>query len=453
MDHHLIRKVEQQFRETVRLNGLWGPEDHLLVGISGGPDSVALAYLVVQTGLPATLAHVQYGLRGMESVKDEELVRTLARDWEIPLLVFRPDPTLLKSAPKATLQEEARRIRYQWWDILVQAGPYTRVLTGHQADDQLETMLVYMLRGHPGAWTRHISYRNGNIARPLLDIPRESIVRYLQACRLPWREDQSNQDGPYLRNRIRQEVVPVLKKIQPQLSELVPAQAAWVAQMTAAAHEALVQWEGQAMQLSEDELLIDLRMLREVPWAGFALYSRLYPLGFHPRQIQQILALESRKTGQVFISPAWVLAHDRGRLIGKRRTDVLPPEPVTVSAFPATIRCGGIILDFQPFTNRREVPELSSSTLLMDADVLAMPLTVRPWEPGDRFVPLGMKGHKKVKDLLIHRKKNVFEKQSTLVLTGSEGTLYAVLGEQMSDTAKVREGSKSLVLITLTHLS
>lgn len=424
-----------------------------MVGISGGPDSVALAFLVVQTGLPATLAHVQYGLRGLESDKDEELVRTLAREWEIPLLVFRPDPTLLKSAPKAALQEEARRIRYQWWDILVQAGPFTRVLTGHHADDQLETMLVYLLRGHPGAWTRHISYRNGNIARPLLDIPRESIIRYLHACHLPWREDQSNQDGPYLRNRIRQEVVPALKKIQPHLSELVPAQAAWVAHMSAAAHEALVQWESQAMQSSEDELLIDLRMLREVPWAGFALYSWLYPLGFHPRQIQQILASESRKTGQVFTSPDWVLAHDRGRLIGKRRTTVLPPEPVTIAAFPATIRCGATILHFLPCTDAREVQGLSSSTLLMDADVLAMPLTVRPWAPGDRFVPLGMTGHKKVKDLLIQRKKNVFEKQSTLVLTGSDGTLYAVLGEQMSDTAKVRPGSKSFVLLTLTRPS
>lgn len=445
--------MEQQFRDTVRLNGLWGPKDHLLVGISGGPDSVALAFLVVQTGLPATLAHVQYGLRGLESDKDEELVRTLAREWEIPLLVFRPDPTLLKSAPKAALQKEARRIRYQWWDILVQAGPFTRVLTGHHADDQLETMLVYLLRGHPGAWTRHISYRNGNIARPLLDIPRESIIRYLHACHLPWREDQSNQDGPYLRNRIRQEVVPALKKIQPHLSELVPAQAAWVAHMSAAAHEALVQWESQAMQSSEDELLIDLRMLREVPWAGFALYSWLYPLGFHPRQIQQILASESRKTGQVFTSPDWVLAHDRGRLIGKRRTTVLPPEPVTIAAFPATIRCGATILHFLPCTDAREVQGLSSSTLLMDADVLAMPLTVRPWAPGDRFVPLGMTGHKKVKDLLIQRKKNVFEKQSTLVLTGSDGTLYAVLGEQMSDTAKVRPGSKSFVLLTLTRPS
>lgn len=424
-----------------------------MVGISGGPDSVALAFLVVQTGLPATLAHVQYGLRGLESDKDEELVRTLAREWEIPLLVFRPDPTLLKSAPKAALQKEARRIRYQWWDILVQAGPFTRVLTGHHADDQLETMLVYLLRGHPGAWTRHISYRNGNIARPLLDIPRESIIRYLHACHLPWREDQSNQDGPYLRNRIRQEVVPALKKIQPHLSELVPAQAAWVAHMSAAAHEALVQWESQAMQSSEDELLIDLRMLREVPWAGFALYSWLYPLGFHPRQIQQILASESRKTGQVFTSPDWVLAHDRGRLIGKRRTTVLPPEPVTIAAFPATIRCGATILHFLPCTDAREVQGLSSSTLLMDADVLAMPLTVRPWAPGDRFVPLGMTGHKKVKDLLIQRKKNVFEKQSTLVLTGSDGTLYAVLGEQMSDTAKVRPGSKSFVLLTLTRPS
>lgn len=422
---------------------MWGPEDRLLVGISGGPDSVALASLVMESGIPFGLAHVNYRLRGEDSEADEVLVRHLAETWGVPLEIGRPDINALAEARGESIQQAARHWRYAWWQALMQRHGYTRILTGHQADDQAETLLLYLMRGGSRAGFQTIPYRRGAVCRPLLDLGREDLLAYLDARDLPWREDKSNRETDYQRNAIRHDLLPVMERLSPGIRARLARLAARQEALLAAADLTLGSQRPRFMEEGSERISLDLHRLQREPWCLAALFAWLQPLGFHGERIQAINDLDPASTGQRFENPEWVLVHNRGRLLGERHP---PAEPAPI-ILRSPGESAGTPWGRLEVTGPLALPDSWAQTeevILADASTVHWPLTLRPWAAGDRFVPLGMKGRKKVKDLLIDRKRDAFRKSRTLVVCDARGDIIWVVGEQSAEGIRIGTGTRQV---------
>lgn len=437
------------FLDVVAEHHLWRGEDQLLIGISGGPDSVALAHLAFCTGQLAGLAHVNYHLRGEESNLDEQLVLELGERWQVPVFVKHSSHEEVTCLSGQSIQMAARSIRYDWWDTLLMEGRGTRLLTGHQADDQIETILMQWIRGTGLAGWIGIPIQRGSICRPLLPFSRDQILEYLSQQDLPFRSDKSNEKDDYLRNRIRHHVVPELKSIQPGLSDLVFQQSR-DAQMALRVADSVVDTLAEKLvKQNGTTWTIPLEALREVSWASFAMYRWLHPKGFNRSQIQAILWLDDQAHGQVFHSPTWEAVIDRGVLICKPNA-VLPKGVIyqEIWGIETSITTASGSLIFEQ-TNEYSASDPSDrNRMIIDQNQLQFPLTLRNWQPGDRMRPYGLSGTKKIKDMLIDDKTSPFAKKETLVLTnGPDHEIIWLIGHRVSQSVQPGPETTNLVIL------
>ncbi len=437
--------VIKKFQYLVRLQRFWDPSDRLLVGISGGPDSVVLAHLAMNTGMPVGLAHVNYGLRGTDSDEDEALVRALAAAWGIPLFVKRVNTKNIAKDRKLSLQETARDIRYNWWSELLATEGYTRILTGHQAEDQVETILLALMRGSGLSGLQGIPVRRGAICRPLLTITREEIMAYIDDYDLPYRIDASNFGDDYLRNKLRHTITPTMESLRPGLAERVASNSLHVASGLQAAKWAVSTVKTAVFREFESGFSLDLKMLKAYPFASFALFTLITPYGYTPQQIENMLVLEDGSSGQQFITPRYRMVHDRGRLLclshrPDHHFDTITIEPIDSRI---TTPLGALVL-----TVSSTLPESYSgdaNILYLDRSTIKGAMVLRLWQVGDRFHPLGMHGRQKVKTLLTDRKLDRHTKDKTLVLI-VEDTIWWVVGQRVAENARIHDGASSYLI-------
>lgn len=421
--HALFRRVA----EVVRREGLLRPGDRVLVGVSGGPDSVCLLTLLTELresgrlpGLLLHIAHVNYGLRGEESDGDEAFVRELGARMEVGVSVER-----VRLSPKSggSLQSRAREIRYAFFARLLREQGLTAVATGHTADDQAETVLLWLIRGAGTGGLAGIPVlREGRIIRPLLGVTRIDVLDYL-ACRgLSSRSDASNAGRIYRRNRIRHEVLPLLRSFNPRIVEGLAREAEILAADAAVLEE-----------LEEDRW----REVLEEAVSGRVVLNRArlaaQPLGLRRRLVRRALALVRGNArgltfrhvddilgtlleggegaglnlpGGVGVARAgeglrfWSGEADQERGAEQEWASGLP------LPIPGEVRVGarGRLSAVEDPVEGDEGPE-GRSHVVVDGDQLRGPLVVRAWRPGDWFCPAGMGGkRKKLQDFFVDQK-------------------------------------------------
>ncbi|MGH7255248.1 MAG: tRNA lysidine(34) synthetase TilS [Nitrospirales bacterium] len=434
-----------------RTRHLWVPGDRVLVAVSGGPDSVALLSMLqgLAPSEPLTLGavHVNHGLRGEESDADAAFVAALCARWGIELTCERLSPEdLLSSSKGRSLQEVARDARYRVLERTAIAQGAQRIALGHTADDQAETLVMWMLRGAgPRGLSGMPAARRPWLIRPLLPITREEVLAYLETCGLNYRTDSSNLKPTYLRNRIRQEVLPALKRFNPSLLKTLGRQAdilreedrcleAWTDRELAR----LAQPQHSDLLLDREEFLtlplaiqrravrtLVTRMSGLVRGPGFAAVS-----GVLSRVVRGASG-SRRLVGDV----EFIREYDRLRVTRERGTDRPTRRSVTVPV-PSTVRWPLGTHAIQTLAVRvvprdkpvpDPMPAPSNTCALIDADRLGAPLRLRTWEPGDVFQPLGMGGRrKKLQDLFTDIKLPRRERERVPVLVAPEGILWIV---------------------------
>lgn len=437
------------FLAVVSRHHLWEDGDRLLVGISGGPDSVALGHLAFRTGQLAGLVHVNYGLRGDESDLDEEFVRKLGHQWQVPVYIKHSSREEVTSQTGISLQMAAREIRYTWWETLLLEGRGNRLLTGHHADDQIETVLLHWLRGTGMTGWTGIPFRRGAICRPLLPFSRDHVMHYLEKHDLTFRQDKSNDTDKYLRNRLRHHVVPELKAIQPGIAHIVQQQSEDARMALEAADHAVDYLADGILTKDGNHLMIRLSGLNHVSWASYALYRWLHPKGFNRSQIQTLLGFADDAHGQIFQTASWEGVVDRGVLICRPKPDlsrsIIHEE---IWRMESTISCAPGTLRMEP-TSLFTPSDLSDrNRIILDVDQLHFPLTLRSWQPGDRMQPHGLAGTKKIKKLLIDDKTSPFEKQEKLVLVhGQNQEILWLIGHRSSQRGHPGQDAKNLVIL------
>ena len=468
--HPLISRVV----DVVRREGLIRPNDRVLAAVSGGPDSVCLLTVLTELresgrmpGLQVHVAHVNYGLRGKESDQDEAFVRELAARFGAPVSCTR---VALGSHPSGSLQRHARDVRYAFFERVLREYGLTTVATGHTADDQAETILMWLLRGTGTVGLAGIPVmREGRgIIRPLLGVNRSEALDYLRSWGIPYRIDASNATAIYRRNRIRHEVLPLLRSFNPRIVEGLARQADILAAEAAILDEAeRERWRDILVTASPGRVVVSCKWLVAYP---LGLRRRLVrralasakgsAQGFTFRHVSQILGmLEGRDRRRLALPRGFRVGRDGDHLTVEYGSSGMPgvtgPEwqPGVPLSIPGEVHLGQggrRLIAAQDQCEGQRV-DTDRSMVVVDADRLGGPLTVRSWKAGDWFCPSGMGGHrKKLQDFFVDEKIPRNGRDSVPLVVAPVGIVW-VVGYRGDERFTVRAETLRTVTLFLKH--
>lgn len=422
MSHSLIK----DFQETVKGFALV-PDRPVLLAFSGGGDSVALFHLLRLSGIPFAAAHVNYGLRGEESDADALFCAELCERFSVPFFIHVCDADTFSA--HTGIQEKARDIRYAFFRRLTAEHNFSGIFTAHHADDQAETVLLNLFRGTGLKGLGGMSGSRDGIFRPLLKFSKSQLNDFLRSQGFEWREDSSNLKNDYARNRLRNRVLPLLTQEFPASVGNINATSARLKSDKALLDHLL----NERFDIHENQISVAALTALPETLRATALLHILSPYGIQADTAENLARLVSEgHTGKMILTPTHRFLVDRQYILISEAEKSPSSEAILVQETNPEIP-GYLVKWMTPW--ELTFPADGRNAYL-DADTLTFPLTWRLWQPGDRMIPLGMKGSKKVSDLLTDAKKDRFRKEKIHVLL-SGGRIVWLEGIRQADSSKI----------------
>jgi tRNA(Ile)-lysidine synthase len=421
-----------QFLKYSQEKKLFSPGEKVLLAVSGGVDSMVMSQMFSRSGMQTGIAHCNFHLRGEESDGDEAFVRKWADTHDMPFFSRGFDTKHYAVAQGVSTQMAARTLRYDWFNELLDTQGYDKIAVAHHADDNVETVLLNLVRGTGLKGVCGIAPANGRLIRPLLFATREQISRYAAGNGITYREDCSNKSDDYARNYIRHHVTPALKTLNPSLADTFRHNSEHLTQACCLLEEMVEKNKSAWCVRRHDEWRVDIKALQQTAAPGFWLFELLQDFGFNSAQTADIARALDEQPGKRFFSATHELVKDRDHLIICLNTHLVSPIDLT--------------LEERPYHPALSLPQ-DKHIACLDAGKLRFPLTVRLWQEGDAFVPLGMKGKKKLSDFFIDRKMPLPHKRKQWVVLSGEDIVWLV-GQRLDDRYKVTPQTKNILQIT-----
>ncbi len=432
------------FKNHITENLPFLKKSKLLIAISGGVDSVVLTHLCHELQFNIALAHCNFNLRGTESDADETFILNLAEDLDIEAFVQHFDTKDYAKKNKRSIQMAARELRYNWFTELAEQLKFDYILTAHHADDNLETFLINFTRGTGLEGLTGIPEVNGNFVRPLLPFSREAIETYATQNNIKWREDSSNSSVKYLRNKLRHEVVPILKEINPSLLQSFQSTLNNLKDSSDIIEDKKADlFRKGVVQLTSTGFKIDISKIEIYRNPKAYLYQFLNEYGF--KEWNDVAHLLKAQSGKFVEFGTWRLIKDRGYLFlssnsEKKQNDVLIADEVI-----ETNGDYGVL----KFNEASIISEKGNHIIYVDKDKLKYPLILRKKQEGDVFYPLGMKGKKKkLSKYFKDEKLSLLDKENTWLLCSGEDIVW-VVGRRADNRFKVTNKTTTILKIEL----
>ena len=440
----------QAFREYIKSAGLFNTSDRILLAVSGGVDSVVMVRLFKEAGFNFAIAHVNFGLRNKESDEDEAFVKNLGEQANVPVFIRHFDTKQYAASQKVSIQMAAHDLRYAWFDEILSEHNYNYVATAHHLDDQAETFFINVLRGTGISGMHGILPRQGKIIRPLMFTTREKIMSYANTHKLKWREDRSNKSRKYLRNKLRLDVLSELYKINPFFSHKLNESIMHLRDVEAIYNNHIAGVTADLVQHKPEGVLISIDWIYEYEPHDTYLFELLKPYDFSYPVVKEIVHSLDTFSGKVFYSPTHRLLRDRENFIIQPLSDInagsFPDETFLVPRIESHIEYP-VCLCMHETDNISELPMGKSSIACLDADKLQFPLKLRKWEKGDWFIPLGLKGKKKLSDFFINQKLSLADKEKTwLLLSGND--IVWVIGKRIDNRFRITPQTKNAYVVS-----
>jgi len=415
--------------------------DKIIVGASGGPDSMTLLHLLRRSGFQIAAAHCNYQLRGEDSELDEQLVRSYCDELQIPFFTKKVNLKQQLNENASALQETARTIRYDFFRELLQQG-YNKIATAHHANDNAETILLNMTRGTGVKGLSGIPVKNKEVVRPLLFAAKEDILEYTHIFDIPFREDISNKKNNYSRNKIRNEVIPILEEINPAVIENLHKQSDILREAQLLIEEE-VEGIKALMEHEQNEVRIPMDIILNHLTPVTILFELLEPYGFNSSQVEQMLDHAAKQSGRYFYSDKFKLAEDRNYWIITSKSSTEPKDTLfeNEAALLQSHKLQSKLVEMNNFKLSKD-----STIAQLDAEKIQYPLLLRTWNEGDKFTPLGMQKSKKLSDFFIDEKIPVHKKPQIKILE-SAGEIVWIEGYRISDLFKVDEQTKKVLVL------
>lgn len=433
----MINRVETYIKKERLLSR----EGLHLVALSGGADSVALLRVLLEMGYGIEAVHCNFHLRGDESNRDEQFVKNLCMNHDVPLHLIHFDTAEYASLHQVSIEMAARELRYRYFDQLRQDIGAETVCVAHHRDDAVETFLMNLLRGSGIHGLTGIRPRNGYIVRPLLCVSRQDILQYLDSIGQNYVTDSTNLVDDVLRNKIRLRLIPLLDEMNPGASDNIARTATYLSEA-----EKVYNAFCSAKEVNASPLSLPISDIKDFPSPLCLLYEWLSPLGFNRTQIEQLLvSLDGSPGSKEFTSPTHTLVIDRERLIVEPVSE--PMRPVCIPE-PGNYRMSdGRLLKVESSSDITISKTPDCATI--DLSKVQFPLTLRPVREGDTFCPFGMTGHRLVSDYLTDLKLSVLEKRHQLVITDATDTILWLVGHRTDNRFRVTNDTNSILRLTL----
>lgn len=428
----------------------------VLVAVSGGIDSMTLATLFLTTDIKIIVANCNFHLRGKESDGDSEMVGDWCKAHDVRLVRKDFDTESYARDNGISIEMAARDLRYRWFAEVCEAEGCSALAVAHNANDNAETLMLNLLRGTginglsgmPESGKIPVPGYSGDakLIRPLLGITRAEIEAYVEENGIPYREDSTNAETEYKRNKLRNLVFPIFSEINPSFLDTLSREIAHFSQASRVLDDYYAIYGESLIHKTDDGLSVDLGALMAEPHRDYVLYRLLSGYGFNASQLEEISSLvqsDRQRAGKVFLSGNYRVSFTTGTMVidepGSFR-EIVVAGPGKYDGFEVSVRPWPCGMDLKQ-------PE---GILIMDSAAVRFPFIVRSWKDGDHIRPLGMKGEKKLSDMFVDLHYSIPEKEKALVLAESRASskILALLGRRIDDSVKVTSATKEIIVIS-----
>lgn len=441
----------QDFTKFIAENNLFDKTDKILLGVSGGIDSVVMLDLFVNSGYDCSIAHCNFNLRGEEAKEDEIFVKKLSEKYHINCFVKDFDTKEYAKKNNVSIQMAARELRYDWFEEIREKNEFKYVAVAHHADDSIETFFINLTRGTGIRGLTGILPKNNKIVRPLLCLYRSDIECYVKKYNLNFREDSSNSSTKYMRNNIRHIVIPALKKLNPSFNSTMYENMQRLFQIEEIYLQNVEENKEKFISKKEDIYIIDIEKLRsecknEQIFSNY-LHEILKKWQFGSDVVSNLI--KEKESGKQFFSAKYRMVCNRNVLeISKIEQDEEKVENIEIKNTDKEIilsKKESLKINILDANETLEI-QRNANFAYIDADKISFPLILRKWQKGDVFQPLGMKGKKKLSDFFTNQKMSLLEKERIWVLV-SENKIVWIVGKRIDNRFKITNQTKNILLI------
>jgi tRNA(Ile)-lysidine synthase len=434
-----------KFRKYINDNNLIKDGDRILLAVSGGIDSMVMAHLFLKSDHETGIAHCNFSLRGRESMQDEDFVRKFAAEHNIPFFTIRFQTKAFAKKNNLSVQMAARELRYKWFTQIMNENDYNLVAAAHNLNDNIETLLINLIRGTGITGFTGMKPASNRIIRPLLFATRKDIVKYSNTYKIVFREDRSNTDTKYTRNKIRHLVIPVLKEINPSVENTLIETAERFSGINEIVSEYISRLREKISEEKGEYIIFNVRLLKEHLQNRTVLFELFKPFGLKNAQLNDLEKVITGKTGSHIFTNSHRILKNRNEIIVSCNDNY-----------------GEIFFNIRNIRGFLKIPVILSAKYIiigsdfeipsdphlacLDSEKLSFPLVIRKWRAGDHFNPLGMKQKKKLSDYFIDRKYSIADKEKKLILE-SDGKIVWVIGERIDNRFRItKETRRALIL-------
>jgi tRNA(Ile)-lysidine synthase len=430
----------QRFKAYLKEECFVSSDTPLLLAVSGGIDSVVLGSLCKEANYRFHIAHVNFQLRGKESERDESFVRNLAAVWKVPFHMISVDTHQYAVKNKCSIQEAARKLRYNWFEKLIaelhsinpDQAPKI-ICTAHHQDDNIETMVMHFFRGTGIHGLRGMLPRQGKIARPLLDVPKQSLVIYAEQNKLQWVEDSSNFESKYTRNAIRHKLLPMAATIYPEAVANLARNVHRFRDIELLYNQAIQLYKKKLSKIYGNEVHLPVALLSKSVPLHTILFEIISPYGFTSLQVEEVKQLMEGNTGRFTNSTTHRIFRNRKWLIIAPMQTIAAAN-ILLEQFEEKVDLPGGRLLIEQL--KGQVISKQNNIATVDHSLIRFPLLLRKWKPGDYFYPFGMKKKKKLSRFFIDNKLSTTEKEKIWVVEMDKKIIW-VIGYRIDERFRI----------------
>ena len=437
----------KKVRQFIDSNQLLIGNDRILVGVSGGADSVVLLHILLKLGFECVVAHCNFHLRGEESMRDELFVEKLAEKYKLIYKKTDFDTVRFAKSNKISIEMAARELRYGWFKKLAPENKCQAIATAHHTDDSIETLLLNMIRGTGLKGLTGIEPRNGDIVRPVLCCTRSEIEQYAQKNKLEYITDSTNLANEYSRNKIRNLILPMMADINPSVKQSLAENISRFRGSWKIYSEKIAEIEAHITFNKENQTFVDIEKLKSQSDPKTILFEILQKYQFNSDVISNIFEGLDKSSGKRYYSDTHRLLKDREHLI----VDEIEPNNTLEFSIDESTKSISIPINLslnKKARNEDFIISKKSDKIHIDADKIKFPLTLRKWKKGDSFHPFGMKESKKLSDFFINEKINRNQKENIWLLM-SDNKIVWIIGLRMDERFRITEKTKNILEISL----